>query len=201
MPHSNKLASATRTSRQGERRGWQSVRPPKLTSSNRGTSRIGGTFSGPESLSVFPRGTEAGESGAVILRSQPSATTRELVVGGDNDRLLVLKLLAALSEAGVDGWDGYGGRRIPPEALSHSVRFLRALPAAFEAPDVVPSAAGEITLEWFRGPRHNFTVSIGSEPYLAYAGLFGKGKVHGVEPLSEEVPEMVQAALRRLYPD
>jgi hypothetical protein len=58
---------------------------------------------------------------------------------------------------------------------------------------------GEISFEWYRGPRRILTLSIGADRRLSYAGLFGSSKVNGVEYLRDELPEPVVANLRRLF--
>ena len=57
---------------------------------------------------------------------------------------------------------------------------------------------GEVSLEWYRGPRRVFSISIGSNDELTYAGIFGASKARGVEPFSFEIPHAVLDNLRRL---
>jgi len=75
------------------------------------------------------------------------------------------------------------------------------------APDIVPEADGEIAIEWDIEANRIFSVSIGANGPLHFAGLFGREKeVHGVESFNGEISEDIlhyidkllsQAATRR----
>jgi hypothetical protein len=51
-------------------------------------------------------------------------------------------------------WDGYGGRPIDPEIIKTACAFVRALPENLALrPQVVPMSAGNLQLEWHKGPK------------------------------------------------
>jgi len=77
--------------------------------------------------------------------------------------------------------------------------FLEALPTTAPIPDVVPEPDGEVAFEWDRGPWCVFSVSVGSDGTLSYAGLYGRRtKAHGTELFVDAVPKAVMDGLARL---
>ena len=85
-------------------------------------------------------------------------------------------LLKAKEEYSVDNWDGYGARAIDELSYQKAVRFALSLPSSIPTPEVHVDPDGEVTFEWYEGPRRVFSVSIGSNYELSYAGLFGANK-------------------------
>lgn len=97
------------------------------------------------------------------------------------------------------GWDGFTGKAIPNVVLVRAARFLCALPPWMAAPDIVPEADGNVAIEWYFAPHRSFSVSIGEQGALHYAGLFGgEEEIHGLAPFLDEVPQSVVQLLARL---
>ena len=109
------------------------------------------------------------------------------------------ELAAVVGEAGEANWDGYGGRPVSPLTVARAQTFLELLPAAVPAPSLTVDPDGEISFEWYRGPRLLLSVSVGDRNELAYAGLFGASRVFGTEFFIDELPSPVLGALRRLF--
>ncbi len=107
-------------------------------------------------------------------------------------------LYTAFSEACQPGWDGYGASTASFDGYLKAEKFIRGLPANIPAPEVAVDPDGEISLEWYRSSRSAFSVSIGSEDSLTYAGLFGASRTRGVETFNLGVPKIVLDNLRRL---
>jgi len=101
------------------------------------------------------------------------------------------------AEASVANWDGYGGKSVSQGAHERAKRFIRLLPLDV-APDVAADPDGELLLEWRRGPNAVLTISIGAGEQLAYAGLFGRNKIHGSESFTDEIPKAVRDVLERV---
>lgn len=90
------------------------------------------------------------------------------------------------------GWDGYRSKPIRRAACERAQSFIDALPCWMPSPDIVPEADGEISIEWDLAPDRIFSISIGAEGPLHFAGIFGRNKErHGVEPFDEAVPEEI----------
>ena len=66
------------------------------------------------------------------------------------------------------------------------------------APEVAIDPDGEVSFEWYHGPRRVFSISIGSSDELTYAGIYGSSKARGVETFNFEIPRVVLDNLRRL---
>ncbi|MGH8604027.1 MAG: hypothetical protein ACREXR_15025 [Gammaproteobacteria bacterium] len=97
-------------------------------------------------------------------------------------------------------WDGYGARPISRAVQARARAFLDALPMWLPAPDIVPESDGEIAIEWDVEPNRIFSVSIGADGTLHYAGLLGDGVERlGVEKFDELVPAIIIQAIEELY--
>lgn len=77
--------------------------------------------------------------------------------------------------------------------------FLSCIPAGLPRPDILVHPDGEIALEWYEGQRQVFTISIGSNDVLNYAGLFGESKVYGREVFLGKFPELFVRHIGRVY--
>lgn len=98
------------------------------------------------------------------------------------------------------GWDGYGAQPISLNAKANAQRLVDSLPFWLSAPDAIPDPDGELALSWDLGPGHIFTVSVGANGMISYAGLLGDGvKRHGMEPFKATVPKAILEAIEELY--
>ncbi|MDA2925100.1 hypothetical protein MYX65_10720 [Acidobacteria bacterium AH-259-L09] len=104
----------------------------------------------------------------------------------------------AFEECSSENWDGYGAAEIDLIAYAHALEFLEALPTTLPAPDVAVEPDGEIAFEWYVRPRWVFSVSVGRDNELTYAGLFGRSKTHGTEYFADELPKTIIENLDRL---
>jgi len=113
------------------------------------------------------------------------------------------KSLASLTDTFLDchrpDWDGYDALAVRPESYENARRFLESLGGLWPQPSVGVEPDGELAFEWFRGPRLRFSVSIGPDATLSYAGMFGTSTVHGTETFLDEVPAGILHHLHRLY--
>jgi len=96
-------------------------------------------------------------------------------------------------------WDGYGAKAISEDAYVEAYMLLMLLPSDIPIPGFVPEPTGAIGLEWFRGTRYVFVLSVSGENFITYAGLFGINKVHGSEYFGDSLPASIVLNIRRLY--
>ena len=68
----------------------------------------------------------------------------------------------------------------------HASQFLALLPASTPKPEIIVEEDGEIAFDWDFGPRRVFSVSVGRDGTLSYAGLSGIRKAHGVTMLEHD---------------
>ena len=87
-----------------------------------------------------------------------------------------------------DNWDGAGSKRVEHSTYGYAQQFLQFIPNNMALPDIVADPDGEILFEWDYGPRQVFSVSIGRDGMLSYAGLFDRNKVHGRVPFVGALP-------------
>jgi len=96
-------------------------------------------------------------------------------------------------------WDGYHAMPVRVQTYQNSRRFLEALNGSWLPPSGGVDPDGEISFEWYRGPRLRFSVSIGPEATIVYAGMFGTNTVQGTETFIDELPVGIGQNLRRLF--
>src|SRR5688572_21256607 len=77
------------------------------------------------------------------------------------------------------GWDGRQALPLARATIQHAVEFVEALPARMSAPSVGAEPDGQLTLEWYRTPRHVLSVSVTAEGDLHYAALLGRNRHYG----------------------
>jgi len=137
---------------------------------------------------------------ARFLRQRIAAASefRGSIAVGEPKRNAQEALDAAFRVAQVDDWDGAGAARVEPNTYVYASQFLRLLPAAIPVADIAADVDGEILFEWDLGQRRVFTVSVGRDGTLTYAGLFGHAKSHGTENLVETLPPVISDCLWRL---
>jgi hypothetical protein len=88
--------------------------------------------------------------------------------------------------------------RVEPSTYAYADQFLGLLPEGVSPPDITVDTDGEIMMEWDKGRRSIFSVSIGRDGTLNFAGLFGHSKIHGTEPIRDALPSAVSDCLQRL---
>jgi hypothetical protein len=142
-------------------------------------------------------GEEAGRVEAFFLEMQQHALG-SLALGKQKQDALN-DLYATFAESCSPGWDAYDASAACYESYLRAKLFIEALPANFPAPEVAVDPDGEISLEWYSKPGRVFSISIGSNDELAYAGKFGPSqKTHGTEPFTGQVPKLILDNIRRL---
>jgi hypothetical protein len=110
-----------------------------------------------------------------------------------------IELADAAQEAALPNWDGYGAKKIDPGAYRAAEKFLGTLPTTTPVPDVSVDPDGEVSISWNRDRDWVFSVSVGPNGRLSYAGLFGTSKAYGTEWFTNEIPEAVLDSITRLF--
>jgi hypothetical protein len=121
------------------------------------------------------------------------------IVLGEKKIAINQALMNILEECAYTNWDGYGAMPIDKESYYESRRFVKYLPSFLPNPEVTIEPDGEIAFEWFNDKRRIFSVSIGGNGELTYAGLFGYNKAHGTEFLGDELPKIILENIQRVY--
>ncbi|MDH3975578.1 MAG: hypothetical protein OEV42_14970 [Deltaproteobacteria bacterium] len=136
------------------------------------------------------------------LRDTISKVRREIfesVSIGEIDREIEIALKEITEECANDNWDGYGANAINVNSLIEAKRFTDTLPTTLPLPEVSVDPDGDISFEWYVRPRRVFSVSIGSDCLLSYAGIIGLNKVHGEEFFGDEIPKTITDNIQRIF--
>jgi hypothetical protein len=103
-------------------------------------------------------------------------------------KILEPEIMALLSSGGADKETVAVSRDTARQALT----FAMMLPKSLPIPGVAADPDGEISFDWIGKTGKMFSVSIGAEGRISYAGRFSdKSKVHGIEQLSETCPRQI----------
>ena len=147
-----------------------------------------------------PGGDRALSEEAQVLRQliDEASEFPESLTVGEPKRTAQETLDAVYAAAQVEDWDGEGSARVEPSTYVYAKQFLNLLPCGIPIPDIAADTDGEILLEWNFGRRWIFSVSIGRDGTLTYAGLFGHNKTHGTEHFSEALPVVISDCFARL---
>lgn len=144
-----------------------------------------------------PRSRAVGREAKEIQR-QEIGIEREILQApgsGARQRAAIFSILNAVHEQ--------GEKEAPASFASarYAIAMLKdLLLIAQELPHVSVDPDGEISLEWYRAPRLVFSVSVGPQGELTYAGLFGRSKVHGLEIHTVDgIPREIRAGIQRVY--
>ncbi len=88
-------------------------------------------------------------------------------------------------------WDGYNAIPVSIEICKAALKFTQALPIDIPAPEVSAEADGEISFEWYQGTKKIFSVSIGANNRLSFAGIDGDEEWYGVSTFIDQISPKV----------
>lgn len=117
---------------------------------------------------------------------------------GSSRKECLNQLLDICLEAAAPGWDGNGAQCLESDAPNTAYSFINAIPSNVPMPEVGADPDGEISLDWYVGPRRQFSISLGKRSVLSYAGLFGSDKVAGSERFQGAIPRNLLDYIKRV---
>ena len=98
-----------------------------------------------------------------------------------------------------DNWDGYGALPVSFESYLNARQILDTMPTTTPLPDISADPDGEISFEWYNGARKRFSLSVGADGQLTYAGIFGSSKAKGIESFGDEIPKTILESIKRVF--
>jgi len=103
-------------------------------------------------------------------------------------------LAEVYEECCFDNWDGFGAKAVTAKVYEEATRFIVLLPTLALVPEIAADPDGEIAFEWRNGC-DTFSVSVGANGCLTYAGIFGTNKVSGLVRFGECIPKVITDSL------
>ena len=89
---------------------------------------------------------------------------------------------------------------INDSAFNGALGLAMCLPDDIATPDIYVTPSGDVMFEWFENTRRVFSIMVGSNNKLSYAGLFGSDKFHGNSYLDDGyIPNQVIENIYRVY--
>ena len=131
------------------------------------------------------------------LEEVHSSIIGTLAMGTQYHRILV-DLSDARREAASANWDGQGALPVDGLALLFSQQFARMLPNTNCPVEVSVDPDGEVSFDWYAGPRRSLSVSVGPTGTLRYASILGGSEAWGSEPWCDGVPEAIGRLLHEI---
>jgi hypothetical protein len=95
-------------------------------------------------------------------------------------------------------WDGYNAFPVDPDSFALAKAFLMALPLGTRTPSAGAHPDGQMSLEWYSGPRRSLTISFDPAGELHFAVLAGPSRACGSEAFDGEVPQINQQLNERV---
>jgi len=115
--------------------------------------------------------------------------------------VLVDQIKELKMECARDGWDGYGASAPSNGAYQAAMRFVEALPAGFQMPEVAVDPDGCFTFAWRRDKCRTVLVSVNFDHTLHFASLIGPSREFGEDVFFDELPVSIRELVERLYSD
>lgn len=108
------------------------------------------------------------------------------------------ELTDVFMECSQANWDGFNALPVSLESFQLAQRFLLALPLGTAAPSIGAVPDGQITMEWYAGPRRSLTICFDPAGHLHFAALAGPSRCCGTELLGDSVPETILKLIQRV---
>lgn len=102
------------------------------------------------------------------------------------------------AEASAQGWDGYGGRPMHPDAYLKARLFLEAMPTTAPRPEISADPDGDVALDWIFGQRKALSVSINPTGRCTFAWMLGQSTSRGTVWFDDGIPAQILSALSNL---
>lgn len=131
-------------------------------------------------------------------RGQIEDIVEGIAASWDTHRRALGELAAVYRDAADDDWDGYGAAAVDPMSYFWARCFLMLLPAVDAGVEIAADPDGELSIEWYQAPDRVFSVSIGRDGRLSYAGRFGRSTVSGTEYFADDIPWEISAHISKL---
>ena len=107
---------------------------------------------------------------------------------------------SAFADASVEDWDGEGATAADRDTYILARAFLRKLPVTVPSPSISIDPDGEASFTWAERRDMMFSVSIGRDGTLSFAGLYGSKSNYGTESFVGQIPQTIRDNLARLFP-
>jgi hypothetical protein len=118
---------------------------------------------------------------------------------GDRLSRNIESLLKVKQEYSENNWDGYNAHSISSESLNDAMAFAMSLPTDIQLPEIDVAPSGQVVFTWSKGNRRTFSIIIGDQKELFFAGLFGARKVYGTEYLENIIPEKIHEYITEVF--
>jgi hypothetical protein len=96
-------------------------------------------------------------------------------------------------------WDGFNALPVGPDSFQLAKTFLLALPFGTKTPSAGAHPDGQISLEWYNGPRRSLTISFDPAGDLHYAALTGPSRACGTAAFDGKVPQIILELIEKVF--
>lgn len=138
------------------------------------------------------------EAGMILRGTRRIVAQLQTAASLGDESAAAEELHAVWSECRGHNWDGYGAEPVSRATYVNAFQLLKSLPFHFPPPSFGAEADGELTMEWYRGPRRTVSISINETGDINYAALLGPRRAFGSELFFDEMPERILELIREV---
>lgn len=139
------------------------------------------------------------EAGMIRRRTRRIVTRLHTAVSLGDESAAAEELQAVWNECRLSNWDGYGAEPVSRATYVKAFQLLKSLSSLnCPPPSFGAEADGELTMEWYRGPRRTLSISINETGEISYAALLGPRRAYGSELFFDETPERILELIREV---
>jgi len=109
------------------------------------------------------------------------------------------ELIEIGEECSESNWDGYNAEAVTSSDLISAQIFLNKLPNDIIKPEICPEPGGRIGFSWEHKDKVSFTISVGKDDKLIYAGNVQNNMTHGDEHFNDENFKSLMNKIRKMY--
>lgn len=117
---------------------------------------------------------------------------------GEPRKIAMAELCKAYNEASAPNWDGDGAVAITSETFIAACRFLNSIPTSLKAPEISPSATGDMSFDWIRGPKRIVSVGVSGDGIIHFASIYGASRLSGSMPITGAFDAQLRGLIERL---
>ncbi len=123
---------------------------------------------------------------------------RTISFGGSLSQILD-DLIYARQEYSRDNWDKYGAKSIDKQSFEYAKSFAFKLPSDIPIPETSVMPSGQVAFIWSMGIRRVFSIIVGIEGEIFYAGLYGLNKTYGTEYFRDGISNTIIDNINKVY--
>ena len=118
---------------------------------------------------------------------------------GEPSRQALSELIGLFNECTQPNWDGYDAPALKPQVFEYARQFIATVPLDLPNPEISASPQGDISFEWYQGPKQIVSVGVSESGEIHFASLSGYRRVFGSYPFDGTFDDQIYGLIHDLY--